>query len=59
MPDKFEEGERNQSPIAPNSWASSDSGVYFKDIEIKELLSTSSASDSSKLKLILKTLPAI
>ena len=58
MPDKFEEGERNQSPIAPNSWASSDSGVYFKDIEIaKELLSTSSASDSSKLKLILKTLP--
>lgn len=57
IPENFEQGQRNKYPFAPNSWANSQVGNYSQDVvRAKELLSSSSASDSSKLKIVLKTL---
>ncbi len=57
--DVFLDGERNPGPFSPNSWANQEANIHSQDIEhAKNLLSSSEgASDSSKLKFVLKTLP--
>ena len=57
IPDKFENGERNPSPFSPNSWVNQGTNIRIQDMEhAKNLLDASeSASDSSKLKFVLKT----
>jgi len=60
LPDKFPEGKRNFGPFTPNSWI--EEGIPLvnqQDIEhAKALLSKAdSATEGSKLKIELKTLP--
>lgn len=55
--DNLAEGFRNRGPFSPSSWANSNIGLYGQDIEhAKEVLKTSSASDSASLKIIIKSL---
>ncbi|MEK7573806.1 MAG: ABC transporter substrate-binding protein [Patescibacteria group bacterium] len=55
--DSFTQGLRNYGPFSPSSWAKSEIGIYTQDIpRAKELLTSSSASESSQLKFTLKTL---
>lgn len=57
IPDNFSQGLRNSAPFSPSSWAGTKEGLYTQDIvHAKEVLSSSSASESSSFKLVLKTL---
>jgi peptide/nickel transport system substrate-binding protein len=57
IPDKFIEGERVYTPYRKSSWAYNPSEVFKQDLDTaKSELKDSSASDSSKLKITLKTL---
>lgn len=58
LPNEFLEGKRNYTPYSSFSWANNPSEFYQKDIEFsKLLLEESSASQSGKTKITLKTLP--
>ncbi len=57
IPDNFPQGLRNPAPFSPSSWASSEAGLYTQDVvHAKEILFSSSASESSSFKPVLKTL---
>ncbi len=58
MPDKFSQGERAQAPYKKHFWASTSLSVQKNDLEYaKTLLNDSSATQSGKLEIELKTLP--
>lgn len=57
LPNKFEEGERIHVPYKKDSWVYNSEQAYQKDLNYaKELLEDSSASESGKIKVQLKTL---
>lgn len=58
LPNDFSEGKRNYTPYSANLWANNPSEIYQKDVELsKLLLEQSSASQSGRTKITLKTLP--
>lgn len=58
LPNDFSEGKRNYTPYIPDFWANNPLEIYQKDVELsKALLQESSASQSGKTKITLKTLP--
>jgi len=59
IPDVFPLGKRNPGPFSPSSWADQETNIHLQDIEhAKNLLASSeSATGSSNLKFVIKTLP--